>query len=182
MYGRLIDIPYLVSPPLLFTYRQTASLAAGSYTFTNGTKAVFTPSRPIQGNVLYIFWTMDFAMDIAEQDYLGAITTLPQFSMYLQSDASAPAFREPIPLSKYFSTMPYALAILGNDLLSSQAQAAQGFLFNRLLGGIDGVLNQTSALLGKATVTATVVFSVQEISEAKFIAEFRARAEGRRDS
>ena len=113
------------------------------------------------------------------------ITTLPEFSSYLQSDASSPAFREPIPLSKYFTTIPYKLAVMGSELLGESyrggdggASSNQGFTFNRLLGNVTGVLNQTPALLGKSAVTSIVVLSAQEISEACFISQFKGRAEG----
>ena len=180
MEGRLIDIPYLTSPPLLFTFRQTANLSLGAYTFTQA-KIAFTPSRPIQPNVLYMFDTLDFSMDIAPEDYFGALSTQPQFSMYLQSDASSPSLREPIVLSKYFDRLPYKLAIMGSELLgASDNPTAQGFQHNRLLGGVASVLNQTPALLGKLSVSAILVFTVQEISDNQFIREFRERAQGSR--
>lgn len=182
--GRLLDIPYWTSPPLVFTYRETANILAGSYTFLSSTKGVFTPSRPIRANALYKFWTFDFAMDVAEIDYLGAITTLPQFSMFLQSDAAAPALREPIPLAKYFNTLPYSLSVLGEELLERAYPGAnavtptQGYTFNRLLGSVEGALLQTPALMGKNSVTATTVFTVQEIVDEHFISEFKGRAGG----
>lgn len=174
MQGRLIDIPYYTSPPLLFTFRQSATVAAGSYTFLQTALTPFTPSRPIQPNVLYMFETMTFAFDIDENDYFGAIATLPQFSMYLQSDASAPNLREPVVLSKYFSKLPYKLAIIGSELLGQSSDTAlQGFINNRLLGNITGVLTQTPALLGKATVTAIMIFTVQEVGDNDFITDFK---------
>ncbi len=164
----------------MFTYSQVAAVAAGSYTFTSA-KTVFTPSRPIQPNILYMFDTMDFAMDIDQGDYFGSIVTLPSFSMYLQSDASSPAFREPMQLSKYFNTLPYKLAVMGSELLGlSDQPALQGFQNNRLLGAVTGVLTQTPALLGKLSITAILVFAVQEVSDHRFIAAFKARAQGGR--
>lgn len=185
MSGKLGDIPYWTSPPLIFTYRETAALAAGMYTFLAGAKAAFTPSRPIRANALYVFKTMDFSFDIDQSDYMGAYTTLPQFSMFLQSDSAAPALREPIPLSKYFDTIPYVLNILGEELLETAypGQAAvtptQGYNFNRLLGSVEGVVAQTAALIGKGSLTATVVFTVQEIVDEHFISEFKALAGGK---
>jgi hypothetical protein len=185
MSGRLIDIPYWTSPPLLFTYRETVILGAttpGTYTFLTPTKAAFTPSRPIRPNALYMFDTLDFSMDVAEIDYQGAIATLPQFSMFLQSDSAGPTLREPVPLSKYFQTLPYRLHILGSELLEPAypGQAAttptQGYTFNRLLGSVGGIVTQTAALLGKASMTATVVFTVQEIVDEGFITAFQGRA------
>jgi hypothetical protein len=181
--GRLIDIPYRTSPPILFVYSETASLAAGAYNWVNGVKSTFTPSRPITANSLYVFHTMDFACDIDPADYQGAISSQLNFSMYLQSDASSPALREPIPLVKYFNTLPYTLSILGTELLgeayqnSSGITPAQGFSFNRLIGDISGSLVQTPSLLGKTSITATLVFSVQEISDRNFIQDFINRSE-----
>lgn len=183
MSGRLDDIPYWTSPPLIFTYRETAPVAAGAYTFLAGTKAVFTPSRPIRANALYVFKTLDFSFDIDQSDYMGAYTTLPLFSMYLQSDSAAPALREPIPLSKYFDTIPYVLNILGAELLEQAypgqtAITTQEVSYNRLLGSVEGVVAQTAALLGKASLTATIVFTVQEVVDEHFISEFKALAGG----
>jgi hypothetical protein len=181
--GRLNDIPYRTSPPLLFVYTNTASLIAGKYTYDVGIKTAFTPSRPINPNSLYIFKTMDFAADVAVEDYLGAITTALNFSMYVQSDAGGPALREPIPLVKYLQTIPYVLNILGTEMLgqaypgNAAVTPTQGFEYNRLLGAIGGVLTQTAPLLGKGTLTLTVVFSVQEITDRNFISDFVARSE-----
>ncbi len=178
MEGRLIDIPYLTSPPLLFTFRQTAAVAAGVYTYPQATTIAFTPSRPIQPNILYMFDTVTFAFDIDENDYYGAIATLPQFSMYLQSDSSAPSLREPLQLVKYFPALPYRLAIIGSELLGASSDTAlQGFQNNRLLGNVTGTLNQTPALLGKLSVTATLIFSAQEVSDNYFISEFKERSQ-----
>ena len=183
MRGRLIDLPYHDSPPLLFTYRQTAALAAGSYTFSPPvTKGVFTPSRPILPNALYSFSTMTFAMDIDENDYFGAIATLPSFSMYVQSEAAAPGLREPMVLSKYLANIPYILHILGGELLQdaypgqTAPATAQGFTHNRLLGSVGGILTQTPALLGKASLTAIIILSAQEIVSEEFVAAFKAES------
>lgn len=181
--GRLGDIPYRTSPPLLFVYTETASLNAGVYDWPVGGKAAFTPSRPINANSLYLFQTMDFACDIDQADYQSAISSQMNFSMYLQSDAGSPALREPIPLVKYYQTIPYILNILGTELLgeayqnSSGITPAQGYSFNRLLGDINGTLTQTPTLLGKTSITATMVFSVQEITDKNFIKDFTDRSE-----
>jgi len=164
------NVPYLDGVPLLFTYRQSATVAAGTYNFT-GTmvRTPFTPSRPIRSNVLYLLDTMSFAMDIAEEDYHGAVATLPEFSMYVQSE-NTPALREPLVLSRYFEVMPYLLPILGKELLqeaypgAAAAPTAQGFQNNRLLGLVTGILNQTASLVGKVTITAIVQFTAHEVS------------------
>jgi hypothetical protein len=116
-------------------------------------------------------------MDIPEAEYYGAIAVLPSFSMYLQSEAAAPGLREAVVLSKFLDNMPYRLHILGTQLLEASNSAAQGFNFNRLLGTVTGTLTQTGPLLGKLSVTAIVILSVQEIVSRKFISEFRSRGD-----
>lgn len=181
--GRIGDIPYFTSPPVLFVYKQAANLVAGAYDYPAGAKATFTPSRPINPNYLYLFQTMDFACDIDENDYMGAYTAALEFSMYVQSDAGGPALREPMPLVKYYKTLPYVLSILGVELLGQAYQnnsgisPAQGFSHNRLLGNIIGNISQTAALLGKQSVTATVVFSVTEVTDTNFVRDFIARSD-----
>lgn len=181
--GRLNDIPYRTSPPLLFVYTETAPLVAGAYTWSTGVKSPFTPSRPINPNSLYIFKTLDFACDVDQSDYQGAVSTALSFSMYIQSDAGGPALREPVPLVKYFNTLPYVLNILGTELLgeayqnASGVSPAQGFTFNRLMGDVSGVLTQTPILIGKGSITATMVFTAQEITDKNFIRDFVDRSE-----
>lgn len=184
--GRLNDIPYRTSPPLLFVYTESAALVAGSYNWPLGGKATFTPSRPITANSLYLFKTLDFACDVDQADFQSAITTALSFSMYLQSDGGSPALREPVPLVKYYNTLPYILNILGSELLgeayqnSSGVSPAQNFSFNRLMGDINGALLQTPALIGKGSITATIVLTAQEISDRNFISDFVDRSESAR--
>jgi flagellar biosynthesis component FlhA len=103
--------------------------------------------------------------------------------MYLQSDGGSPALREPVPLVKYYNILPYVLNILGTELLgmayqnSSGTSSAQGFTFNRLMGDVNGTITQTPALIGKASITATIVLSAQEISDRNFIKDFVDRSE-----
>ncbi len=180
--GRLIDIPYRTSPPLLFVFQQTANLQAGAYDFPAGMKVPFSPERPIRANSLYLFQTMDFAMDIDQNDYLAADTEAFTFSMYVQSDAGGAALREPVPLVKYLDRTPYILSILGAEMMGSAypgmtpGSAAPTINYNRLQGSILGNLVQTPALAGKTSVTATMLFSVQEITDETFISEFVKRA------
>src|SRR5690606_13731681 len=173
--------------PLLFTYRQTAAGAAGVYNFTSDTTAkAFTPDRPIAQTILYIVKTMSIAMDISPEDYVSAIDrslrgVLPEFSMYVQSEGGAPALREPLVLSRYFERLPYLLPIIGKDLLTdaypgaSAAPTAQGFNQNRLLGLVSGTLAQTASLLGKASVTAVLSFTVHEITDQELVAAIQGK-------
>lgn len=182
--GRLIDIPYDTSPPLIFTFQQTANLLAGQYSFTGMgvAKIAFTPDRPILQNVLYIFNTISFAMDISPLDYSAAIATQPNFSAYVQSDAAAPAFRETIALPNYFANLKYVLALLGGQEPGQQYPGSTGSgtvqptATNRLLGSVSGVLNQVGTLIGKNSITATIQMTAQEIVDPGFIECFKSHA------
>ncbi len=173
--GRLIDIPYGKSPPVIFTYRQTATLAVGQYNFSgSGTtvaKQVFDPSRPLMPNALYLFETISFSMDVEPNDYQAAIATLPSFSAYLQSGSLGPALREPIVLDKYFENYPYRLHIMG-ALSMDKISGAAGDTFNKLFGSIGGVLNQTASLVGKGSITAVIKMTAQEVTDGEFISAY----------
>ena len=171
--GRLIDIPYSKSPPVIFTYRRTAQLAVGQYDFGGVSSSVvrteFTPSRPLLPNVLYMFDTISFAADVTEGDFQGAIATTPAFQVYNRAEAGAVALREAISLDAYLQVYPYRLAIMGST--TTNAGSGNGS-FNRLLGSITGVLNQTVALVGKAEITMLVKMTAQEISDTEYIRQF----------
>lgn len=182
--GSIENIPYATSPPLIFTYRQSATVAAGIFDFS-GTmaKTAFTPSRPILPNVLYIFRTFTYAMDIDLADYFGAIGATggvtPEFSLYIQSDASGPKLREPVVLANFMQNFPYIFAIFGQELLQRArpnavaATVNQPTTFNRLLGLITGTLIEIPSLIGKGAITAIVQLTAQEVSEEEYIRVFR---------
>ena len=153
---RISDLPLYSSPPIKYVFEQTVTLAAGLYTFVLA-RADFTPAKDINpGTMLYIR-NMSFSCDIPEQDYIDAMTTTLQFHMFMRGDASAPAFKNPLSLTKY-DTFPWEQLIYPNKAN------------NRLRASYRGVLTQTAALAGVLTVTATIEMFVQEITDRKFIA------------
>jgi hypothetical protein len=149
------EVPLLNSPPLLFQFRQTASLLAGSYEFVPG-RLEFTPSRPINPGTLYWFRTLSSFADITEEDYRSAITTMPVFTAYEQQEAGASFFREGVQLGAFFNAIPFEFA---------KISTRSG---NKMLGNITGELTQTAGLLGKTSITITVVLAVQEIADRAF--------------
>lgn len=187
MSGRLIDVPYASSPPILFTYRQTAVLSGGFYDFggTSGsiTKNAFLPDRPIQPNVLYLFDTITFAMDVDQNDYQAAIVTLPQFSAYVQADASGPTLREPVVLPQYLVNVPYPLSFIGTATVQQNYPGAvapvgnvSASTTNRFLGSVTGKLTATANLEGKQSITAILTLSAVEVKDNAFIEAFRNQA------
>lgn len=152
------EVPLLNSPPLLFQFRQTASLLAGSYEFTAG-RSDFTPVRPINPGTLYWFRTLTSFADISEEDYrsaIGAGGATPVFTAYEQQEAGASFFREGVQLGGFFNAIPFEYA---------KISTRSG---NKMLGNITGELMQIPSLLGKTDITITVVLAVQEIADKHF--------------
>jgi hypothetical protein len=180
-HGRLIDIPYAKSPPVLFTYRVTAPLALGQYDFGGVTTPVrrtpFLPERPLLPNTLYLFDSMSFAMDIDQNDYQAAIDVMPSFAAYNQADAGALALREAVSLDKYFENYRYRLTLLGS--LSTQGGANADGRFNKLYGSVSGIVTQTANLIGKASLTAIIKFTAMEVTDKAFVRAFTEMGRGR---
>lgn len=157
---RAEDLPYWGSPPVQYVYESTAQLVAGFYTWAD-TPSVLTPDRPVRPNVLYFFRGITMAADIDQLDFTGAIITTPQFQTHLISDASAPLFREPVLMNKFYDNLDYRL------WWSSQQDNDQ------LRGTWNGVLQQTPALIGKDSITLKAVITAQEVSDEYFVNQFR---------
>lgn len=153
---RLEDLPYATSPPIQFVYQSTASLNVGSYTWADDPSPL-VPNRPVRANALYYFRSITLSADTAELDFTANIVTTPQFYTFLQSDARAVLFREPILMVKFFDQFDYRLT------WKSQSTTDQ------LFAAFRGVLVQGGGLVGKATIQLTAVISAQEIIEESFI-------------
>ncbi len=152
-------VPLMVSPPLLFQFRQTADLTGGTYDFLP-VRSALTPDRPLKAGAVYWFRTITASADVAESDYAGAIATMPTFSLFTQAAAQGPYFRQAIQLGKYLSNLPFEYA---DDF--QQDNAFRGY--------ISGQLTQTPSLLGKTSITITVIFAAQEIGDKGFIESLR---------
>lgn len=153
---RIEDLPYATSPPIQFVYQSTANLTVGTYTWADEPSAL-TPNRPIQANALYFFRSITLAADVAELDYTTNLVTTPEFYGFLQSDARAVLFREPVQMVKFFDQFDYRLT------WRSQSNTDQ------LFGAFRGLIVQGPALIGKTSITLTAVISAQEVVEEGFI-------------
>ena len=157
---RLEDLPYYSSPPIQFVYESTAQLLQGAYVWNDAPTAL-TPNRPINSNYLYYFRSLSMSADISELDYTANIITTPQFFTFLQSDALAVMFREPILMVKFFDQFDYRY--------TWSTQSGQDQLF----GAFRGSLIQGANLIGKNTITLTAVISAQEIVDEEYIQLFK---------
>jgi hypothetical protein len=159
---RLEDLPYWTSPPIQFVYESAQAVVAGSYDWADPANPL-TPNRPLLDNALYFFRSISLAADIAEQDYEANIVSafVPQFQMYLASDAKAVLFREPIVMNKYYQNFDYRF-------LWSAARGA-----NQLFASFVGTMAQGPSLVGKGSITLKAIISAQEIVDEHFIELFR---------
>lgn len=155
--ARIEDLPYHDSPPVQFFYQSSATLNAGTYTWSD-TPSALTTTRPVLSNALYFFRHITFSADIEELDFTAAITTVPTFQFYQKSMGNVPMFREPIRMMKYLENWDFRLTWMAHE---SQRDAFRA--------GFSGVLTQTAALIGKASITLTAVISAQEIISENFI-------------
>lgn len=161
---RLEDLPYSSSPPIQFVYRQTAALLAGQYRFRVTTPQPLAVLRPLIANSVYYFRSVTITADIDEGDYLSSILTIPTFQMHPLSTGKQILFREPLVIAKYFQNFDYRLAW--------QTQREDDQLFCT----ISGLLDQTAGLIGKASITLSVVLSAQEIVDDSFIDRFTQKS------
>lgn len=162
---RIEDLPYISSPPIEFYYRQTASLAMGSYTWT-ATPTALTVNRPVMISCVYYFRSVTLTADVEELDFTSNISTVPKFQMYLKSRAKVPLFREPIYMPKFLQNFDYRMAWMTRQV------------DDQLLASFAGVITQGASLIGKNSITLTAVISAQEIVDENFVKLFEKQYPG----
>lgn len=143
-------VPLLTSPPILFQFSQTALLVAGSYEFV-GVRSPLSPTKPLRASATYWFRTITASADVSPSDYSGALSVIPVFRLYTEQAAGGPFLNDGVQLGKYLDNLPYEYAY-------QPVKEPNSFS-----GSIAGKLDQTATLLGKPSVTITVVFAAQEI-------------------
>lgn len=88
------------------------------------------------------------------------VVNAPAFKLYLQQQADAALFREPVRMVKFFEDFPFPATFI------SQADP------DKILAGFSGRLDQGSSLVGKLDLRLTAIISATEISDQNFIREF----------
>lgn len=166
---RIEDLPYFYSPPMQWTFSQSATLTLGQYPFT-GARAVVNGAKNITDNSLLYIKSASFSADISILDYEKAIqlpggtVDVPRFSLFMDSEANAPLFRDPIQLLNYFNDQEYKL--LAEPRTSSGEDT---IVKNRLSGFFRGTLQQHANLAGISAITLNMVVYIQEIIDGNFI-------------
>jgi len=159
---RIEDLPYLLSPPMQITFKQSAGLTSGQYIF-NGDRQVVGNNKNINDQGLYYIKSMTFSADVEQLAYQKALklssgeVDIPRFSLFMQSDTQAPAFKDPVQLGEYFSDQEFKKLILPRQQP------------NRLTGFFRGTLQQIAELSGVAEINLSVNIWIQYITDDNFI-------------
>jgi hypothetical protein len=167
--NKIDELPYNTSPPIQFTYAQSAALTLGQYPFLAAVKNVMGYNGNITSNALYYLRNLSFACDIPELDYqqalklAGGTVNIPRFNMFFSKDAHSPIIPNALQLNQFF------------DGIDFKQTFSPRVLPNDLKGNITGTLQQTANLAGVNEINATVELFFQEITDDNFIAHFRKR-------
>ncbi len=163
---RIGDLPYWSSPPMQFTFTESAALSLGTYPFT-AARTIMTNQKNLNNSTLIYFYDMTFSADIPLLDYQHALqlaagtTDIPQFSMFFANNRNAPALQDPIVCQDYFNGQDY-------QLLVEPKQTP-----NTLTAFFRGTLLQTAALATVGNINLTFTFYAQQITDDNFIQEFK---------
>jgi hypothetical protein len=145
---RIEDLPYFYSPPVQFVYELTAAVAAGLYTYA-GTPGVLTPLRNVMENAVYYIRSVSLIADIDELDFEAAILTAPLFQIYKPSEATVMLFKEPVIMNKFYQQFDF------------RGVYTTAKVDDQILASFKGILVQTPALIGKASITLKAIISAQ---------------------
>jgi hypothetical protein len=112
-------------------------------------------------NSIYVIDRVNVGADIPENDYAENIDVLPRaaLSFYIEGQRVYPL---PLPLVNYVDNQE-CLAWVWSDKGGDQL----------MLSMTEGVLNQSSALVGRATIKMYISFNIYEISDNNFIQQFK---------
>lgn len=146
------SLPLLVSPPVLWVFKQTVQAIGGAFTFT-GAKLAFSPPILLQSLSVYYLKSLTFFADVASEDYSGAIDVTPVFHIYMPQEAGATFMQQGTPLGGYIQNLPF-------EYMYQPTQDN-----NPVTGALTGKVNKTASLAGKSALTMTVIVAVQEIRD-----------------
>ena len=165
------QIPYWDSPPMQFSMSQTARLDFGVYKFLDASgnplgRTQLNGTKNITESSLLFFYDVSFSADIPILDYQQALNLtgandIPQFFLFLKSDAGSPQLKDPLLLQNYLERQRYILAI--DPKVSN----------NSITGFFRGELAQTAALAGISVIDFTISFYVQEVTDEAYIKAFK---------
>lgn len=149
---QLEEIPYKHSPKLEWVGQMTVLPAVGSFTFTDTVAQNFSPIIKLRPRALYFIDDMDFRVNAAQTDYDGAVTQ--NMKLVLQESAGGiPALLYPFEMPSFLQKAPVRQYFF--------PQIEPNYLQFRLAG----VVSQTMALAGLASMKATIIIRAYEITQ-----------------
>jgi hypothetical protein len=140
----------------------------GKYNFTdykiggNRVNVAVPLGLAMNPNYLYFFHEINFSMSIAESSFLEAIEpgTVPQLAIK-DSTSRRSIFHLPFRLFRYFEN-----AAMDSFHFNSNGNAS-------LLGDFQGMFSLVASLVGVSSILAQISMSVYEITEEKFIKNYK---------
>jgi len=115
---------------------------------------------PLQANTVYYLDNFSIGGNIAREDYLSAISTMPVMTLYRKQDKSG-VYTRSIPIAQFFENKPCTVYVESN-------KAA-----DELQLSMTGILSQVANLVGIDPVKITVSFSAFAIDERDYNTSFR---------
>jgi hypothetical protein len=165
--------------PSQLVFRVSAPLSAGKYTWTPRLKVAAIPQVDLQSVYLYKIYAYSFSADIDELDYQVAIDIggdkVPQFRLYVDSDAKAPILRQPLALANYYTDVDYRK---WRKFRSASGVKTQSQI-NQMRGSFDGTLNHLPSMIGKLEINLILTLFIQEIRDDQLIRELQSEYGGK---
>jgi hypothetical protein len=141
------------------TQNTFSALFLGVYNFgiaANTRQTVF----PILANTIYFLDNFSLGGNIAKEDFLSSINTLPLMTLSLKSCPLNGIYEKPIPLTHFYENKE-ATAFVQSKQSNDELQVS-----------LSGILNQTAPLVGVSPVVLTVTFSVYAMDDRNYNAQF----------
>jgi len=136
----------------------TPTVGVYDFGIAANTKQIVLEMQPLS---VYFLERCNVGGDIAEADFLGAISVFPKLVLSTRT-APQTVYRLPLPIVNYIDNQE-----INAWIYSEQASEA-------LLATMTGILNGTAALVGIAELRLAVSFNLYEVSDSDFLAAFRS--------
>lgn len=140
----------------------------GSYDFGVAANVGQTVIR-MRPQSIFLLEKMSFSANIDEGDFLEAVTTTPQFLLRRLIDGQS-VFYKPIPIVSYIDGEDEIAYTWTKERVGTPGNQDNP---DELIVDFTGVLAQTAALVGRATIRAQVTFKFYEIINSTWVKRFR---------
>lgn len=154
-------IPWHQAKALFWVGEYQVPLVGGQYTWNIQNLQSFQPSFNLENNALYVISSVSFSCDVSVLDYQAAVNVLPSLQLHQGGEGFAPLLRQRIALPTFLDQQEFVQPFISKHRP------------NELKWSLTGSVTQTAALIGKAELNAAVMIVAYEITDDKFVAEFK---------